>query len=658
MSNKLKELIDLYKSKKFVQAEKKCSDLLKKVEPNHELLNLYDVILFELKRYDQSIFQLNKSLEVKSDYVQAFNSLGNVYLKKNDFEKAILNFDKAIKLKPNYFEAFSNKANVYHKMKNYEEALKNFNYSISINKNFQTAHEGIAKISKILQKFDDAISAWQNILEINPLNVMAHVQIGDLFFDKNILDKAAYHYEKALLINPDEEFLFSNFLLTKTKMCIWKNLDRDLEKLKFDISKNKKVSTPYSTLTFFDDPETHLKASKIWASEHLDEKQIEKIKVKKDKGEKIKIGYFSADFRTHAMGHLMVRMMELHNKENFEIYGFYFGPKIKTNDEISKRIIKCFDKFVDISYLNEVEAAKVSREIGIDIAVDLMCYTGNYNKFGIFTKRCAPLQVNFLGYPGTSGSNYIDYIIVDKKIVDDVNKEYFSEKLLVLPDAYQPNEEKKKVSQKTISKSDYGLPEDKFVFACFNSHQKILPKTFDSWCKILKNKSDSVLWLLKDNDYSEKNLRLEAEIRDINPERIVFAKHVNLEEHLARLKFVDLFLDTFPYNAHTTCSDALRSGIPVLTIEGKSFASRVAASLLSVMNLDELIVKTNEEFEKKAIDISNNLDELKILKEKVIKNKSNSNLFKTDFFTHNLEKLYKAIYENYIEGKEPRDFKL
>ena len=174
--------------------------------------------------------------------------------------------------------------------------------------------------------------------------------------------------------------------------------------------------------------------------------------------------------------------------------------------------------------LNEIETAKISREIGIDIAVDLMCYTGNYNKFGIFTKRCAPLQVNFLGYPGTSGSNFIDYIIVDGKIVDDANKEYFSEKLLVLPDAYQPNEEEKKVSQKTISKSDYGLPEDKFIFACFNSHQKILPKTFDSWCKILNNKSDSVLWLLKDNDYSEKNLKREAEIRDINPERIVFCK--------------------------------------------------------------------------------------------------------------------------------------
>ena len=658
MSNKLKELIDLYKSKKFVQAEKKCSDLLKKIKPNHELLNLYAVILFELKRYDQSILQLNKSLEIKSDYTQAYNSLGNVYFKKNDFEQAILNFDKAIKLKPDYFEAFANKANVYYKMQSYELALKNYEASISINQKYNVAHEGKARILKVLQKFDEAILSWQNLLKNEPLNDVAHVQLGDLFFDKNILHMAIKHYETALTIDPKKEFLLSNIILSKSKMCDWKNFDERLENLKTNILNNKKVSTPYSNLTFFDDPKLHYKAAKLWADEHIDEKKIEKIKLNKIKKKKIKIGYFSADFRKHAMGHLMVRMMELHNKEDFEIYGFYFGPKIKTDDEISNRIIKSFDKFIDISLLNEIEVAKISREIGIDIAVDLMCHTGNYNKFGIFTKRCASIQINFLGYPGTSGSNFIDYIVVDKKIVNEFNKNYFSEKLLVLPDAYQPNEEEKKISQLNVTKKDLGLPEEKFIFACFNSHQKILPKTFNSWCKILKSKNDSVLWLLKDNDYSEKNLKYEAKIRDINPDRIIFAQRVNLEDHLARIKFADLFLDTFPYNAHTTCSDALRSGIPVLTIEGKSFASRVASSLLSVMNLSELIVKNDEEFIKKAIYISNNLDELKILKEKVIKNKLNSNLFKTDIFTQNLEKSYKAIFENYIDGNEPKDFEL
>ena len=657
MSNKLKELIDLYKSKKFVQAEKKCSDLLKKVKPNHELLNLYAVILFELKKYDQSILQLTKSIQIKPNYTQGYNSLGNVYFKKNDFETAIKNFDKAIELKPDYFEAISNKANALFKQKKYDLALQNYDFSIAINKNFLGAHEGKAKTLKVLQKINDTILSWLNVIKIDPLNIKAHMELGHLFLDQDILDKAVFHYEKVMSLSPKNEFIFGLFLLSKTKMCDWNNIDIFFENLKVDILNNKKVSTPYSNLTFFDDPEIHLKGAKMWAEEHINDKKIENIKLTKKKN-KIRIGYFSADFRIHAMGHLLVRMFELHNKKDFEIYGFYFGPKIKLEDEISKRIINSFDKFIDITLLDEVEIAKISREMDIDIAIDLMCYTGSYNKFGAFTKRCAPLQVNFLGYPGTSGSKFIDYVIVDEKIVHDGNKDFFSEKLLILPDAYQPNEEEKKVSQKTTSKSDYGLPEDKFIFACFNSHQKILPKTFDSWCKILKNKSDSILWLLKDNNYSEKNLKREAEIRDINPERIVFAKHVNLEEHLARLKLVDLFLDTFPYNAHTTCSDALRSGVPVLTIEGKSFASRVAASLLSVMNLDELIVTTNEEFEKKAIDISNDLDGLKILKEKVINSKSNSNLFKTDIFTSNLEKSYKAIYENYIEGKEPRDFKL
>ena len=658
MSNKLKELIDLYKSKKFVQAEKKCSDLLKKVKPNHELLNLHAVILFELKRYDQSILQLNKSLEIKSDFAQAYNSLGNVYLKKNEFEKSILNFDNAIRLKPDYFEAMSNKANVYYKMKNYELALKNYDQAISINQNFQAAYEGKARISKILEKFEEAILAWQSVVKINPLDVSARLHLADLFFFQNILDKAAFHYEKALAINPNKIFLSSKYLICKTKMCDWKDLNSHLEKLKSEIIRNEKASAPYDSLTFFDEPELHLKVSKIWANEHIDENKIGKIKHDKNKERKIKIGYFSADFRKHAMGHLMVRMMELHDKSNFEIYGFYFGPKINDNDEISNRIMNSFDKFIDISLLNELEVAKISREIGIDIAVDLMCYTGDYNKFAIFTKRCAPLQINFLGYPGTSGSNFIDYIVVDKKIVNNDNKNFFSEKLLVLPDAYQPNEEEKKISKKIVTKKDLNLPENKFVFACFNSHQKILPKTFDNWCKILEVKDDSILWLLKDNAYSEQNLKSEAKSRGIDPERIIFADHIALAEHLSRLKFVDLFLDTFPYNAHTTCSDALRMGIPVLTIEGKSFASRVASSLLSVMNLNELIVKNDEEFVKKAIEISNNLDGLKILKEKVIKNKLNSNLFKTDIFTRNLEKSYKTIFENYIEGNEPKDLEL
>ena len=657
MSNAIKELLSLYRDKKFALAEKKCSKLIQRAKPNYELLNLHAILLFELKKYDHSILQLEKSLKINPNYHQGYNSLGNVYFKKNDFQLAIVNFDKALGLKPDYFEAISNKANVYFKQKKYELALKNYNQVLSINDNFQNAYEGRAKIFKIIQKFDEAIVAWKKVVELDPTNDVALTQLGDLYFDKNKLDLAIEYYEKAIKINPDKDFLIGNIILTKTKMCDWENLDKYLKNLKKDIISRKKISPPYPNLTFFDDPKLHYIAAEVWSKEHISNENLSKIKFKQKK-DKIKLGYFSADFRTHAMGHLMVKMLEQHDRSKFEIYGFYFGPKINSNDELSKRILKCFDKFVDISLIEDLEVAKISREIGLDIAVDFMCYTGNYNRFGVFTKRCAPLQVNFLGYPGTSGSKFIDYIILDKKIICDENKEHFSENLIIIPDTYQPNEDEKKTSLNFNSKEELGLPKDKFIFACFNSHQKILPDMFNNWIEILKEKEDSVLWLLKDNDYSEKNLNREIEKGGVSKERLIFANHIKLEDHLARLKFVDLFLDTFPYNAHTTCSDALRMGIPVLTMKGKSFASRVANSLLSTMNLSELIVEDNKEFVKKAIKISNNFDELKLLKEKVKKNKIYSNLFKSETFTKNLEKHYLAIYKNLLDGNEPKNFEL
>ena len=657
MNNELKELLKLYKTRKFDKAEKKCSNLLKKVRPNHELLNLYAVILFELKKYNKSILQLEKAIQIKPDYVQAYNSLGNVFLKKNEFDDAILNFEKAIKHKPDYYEAISNKANVFFKQKKYSDALQGYDYSISINQNFIGSHEGKARTYRILENFEEAISSWKKVLEIDPMHLTALTQLGDLYFDKNILDHALNNYERALNIQPDKKFLLGNFLHTKMKMCDWNDFEKLIENLKKKIQENKKVSPPYQILTIFDSPALHLKASKLWADEHENEETLPKIKFR-DKEKKLKIGYYSADFRTHAMGHLMVKMFEQHDKENFETYGFYFGPNINPNDQISKRIVNSFDKFIDLKLMNDLEVAKISRDLGIDIAIDLMCFTGTNNRFGIFTKKCAPLQVNFLGYPGTSGSGFIDYIVLDNKILNDDNKDNFSEKLIVLPDVYQPNEDTKEVSEKPISKAELNLPENKFIFGCFNSHQKITPHIFKSWIKILNSNEKSVLWLLKDNIYSEKNLKEYFKNNGVNPDRLIFANHLKLHEHLARLKFVDLFLDTFPYNAHTTCSDALRMGVPVLTIEGQSFASRVASSLLSSMNLDELIMKNNKEFELKALELSNDLQKLKLLKEKVVKNKLRTNLFNSKVFTKNLEKSYMAIYENYIKGNEPKNFKL
>ncbi len=657
MSSDLSTVLELLKNKKFIQAEKKCALLIKKVSPNYDLHNIYAVILFQLKRYDNSILEWQKAIKLKPDYYFGYNNLGNAFLLKNDLNQALLNYDEAIKINPDYYEAIYNKANIFLKLKNFSNALKYYDKVLSLKNDYVAAYQGKAIVYKKIEQFNEAINEWQKVIELTPANDHAYIQKGDLLFDKNKLQDALICYEKAYQINPLKPFLLGNIIHTKTKMCEWHDLDKIIEDLKFKTEKNIKASPPYTALTIFDDPSIHLDISKIWAEEHKKKgAPINKKLLKKNK--KIRIGYFSADFRTHAMGHLMVKMLELHNREEFEIYGFYFGPKINETDFLAKRIKNSFDKFFDITLKNDLEVANFSKDLDLDIAIDFMCYTGNYNRFGVFAYRCAPIQINFLGYPGTSGSKFLDYVVLDNKLVCDENKKFFSEKLIILPDTYQPNEDKKKINDKVFTKNDQNLPDSNFVFSCFNSHQKITPTVFETWMRILKQKKDSILWLLRDNEFSEKNLKKYAEKNKINPDRLIFAKHLPLDQHLSRLKLVDLVLDTFPYNAHTTCSDSLRMGIPVLTLKGKSFASRVGTSLLTSMNLPELITNNLREYEEMALKISNNFDLLNQLKNNILKNKMYSNVFKPEIYTNNIEKAYKKVYQNYISGLKPETIKL
>ena len=356
----------------------------------------------------------------------------------------------------------------------------------------------------------------------------------------------------------------------------------------------------------------------------------------------------------------------------------------ENTDDTHKRIKSCFKSFTDINFMTDKHVTEITRKKQIDIAIDLMCYTGEANRFGVFLNIVAPIQINFLGYPGTSGSNCIDYIIADKNLILEDEKKFYSEKIVYLPDTYQPNEEKKKISDNKLEKKDLGLPDNKFIFCCFNGHQKITPIIFKTWMGILREAKDSLLWLLKDNNFSEKNLKEYAIKENIDPSRIIFAKRLRLDQHLERLKFADLFIDSFPYNAHTTCSDALRMNIPVVTLKGNSFPSRVASSLLKTLNMDELITNNLKDYKKKILEIYHNKkyqDQLKDqiiknkeksnqlgyyllnnfykfhdkLKDQIIKNKEKSNLFKTEIFTKNIEKAYHEIYKNYLRGNSTID---
>ena len=388
-------------------------------------------------------------------------------------------------------------------------------------------------------------------------------------------------------------------------------------------------------------------SAEIFVKNEYNGKNILNHKFDNQAKKKIRIAYYSADFRNHPMSYLLANLYELHDRNKFEIIGISFGPD--KDDEMQKRVSSAFDEFYDVRLKTEVEIIKFSRELKIDIAIDLMCFT-KYHRFGIFVQRCAPIQVNYLGYPGTSGTNYLDYIIADKVLIPKDNQKYYSEKIVYLPDTYQANDSTKKISDKIFTREELGLPKDGFVFCCFNNNYKITPQDFDIWMRLLKRVKNSVLWILSEDVNISKNLKKEATLRGVDFNRIVFAEKIKMNEHLARQKVADLFIDTFPYTAHTTASDALWVGLPVLTRIGESFASRVSASLLHAIDLSELVTSSEKEYEDLAVELATNSEKLKEIKNKLKNNRNTKPLFNTQIFTKNIEKAYSLMYERYLKN--------
>ncbi len=626
MDTKIANIISLLRSRNFSEAKSKCSEIENSYINNPEFQNIFAVILFELKDYSKSIEKWKKAIDLNSNYFQAYDNLANAFLNLKKYVEALEYFHKAIKINPSAFHVYNNIGNTLTKLNKYKESL---------------------------DFYDKAI-------KIKPDNIYGHIFKGHVLTELGKLSESLECYNSAYIINPEHPLLLGYVVHTKTKICDWDNYGADIDLIKNSLEKGKKATYPFTILTILDSPALQKKTAEIWTEQFEKIYKKSHIKLKNKNKNKIRVGYYSADFRNHATSHLIAEMLEYHDKSKFEIFGFYLGRKINYEDPWHERVKKSFDKFFDVSSLTEAQISEISIAEEIDIAIDLMahCNNGMENRFGAFVIGCAPLQVNFLGYPGTSGAKSIDYIIADKNLISDENKKFYSEKIIYLPNSYQPNVKKTKISAKNLTKEKLGLPNEKFIFCCFNQHQKINPYIYDIWMSILKKNSESILWLLDDNFYSNKNLLSEAEKRGVSKSRIIFAKRVPLEDHLERIKFGDLFLDTFPYTAHTTCSDALRVGLPVLTLKGNSFASRVASSLLKTIKLEELISKNLGEYEIIANKFVTDSDYLRKIKNKLKENLSKTPLYDSQLFTKNLELAYKKIFENYKNNQQLKNFEI
>jgi predicted O-linked N-acetylglucosamine transferase (SPINDLY family) len=371
--------------------------------------------------------------------------------------------------------------------------------------------------------------------------------------------------------------------------------------------------------------------------------------------ELITIGYYSADFYSHATMHLIAELFENHDKSKFNIIAFSLGKN--TNDIWQSRAKKSFNQYIDCSHMSDLEVVETSRRLGVEIAVDLKGHTQN-SRTNIFMLNTAPIQVNYLGYPGTMGAKYIDYIVADKILIPENRRNDYSENIAYLPECYQPNCRERYVSDKSLNRADFGLPEKSIVFCSFNAQSKITPNLFNSWMNILKSVDGSVLWIMVKNSIAVNNLKKEAEKRGVDSSRLIFANYAPIEAHLSRLCLADLMLDTFPYGAHTTCSDALRMGLPVVTMMGESFASRVAGSLLTTIGLPELITYSLDEYERLAIRLAKNSSELATIKSILMENQKTSPLFDSERYARNIEKLYMKMVERHRQGLPPDHIQL
>jgi protein O-GlcNAc transferase len=610
----------------------------------------YGIILKGLGRPREALEQFSFALRLKPDVSETWNNRGTAFNDLREYQNAISDFDKAIALHQNYAEAYANKGKSLGFLKRYNDALSAYDKALAVKPNLAEALLGRGNIFAELKRYDEAFSAYDKALALKPDLPEAWLGRGNIFAELKRYDEAFSAYDKALLLKPDLDSAEGDRLHSKMRLCDWTNLTLECEHLLSSVSNLKTNTSPFALLAISTSPEDQLKCAKLWVNKQYRRSGKPFWDGKIQKHKRIRVAYVSADFHQHATAYLMAGVFELHDRSRFELTAISIGPP--DTSEMRQRLKASFDHFIDARLFSDDDIASLVRDAEIDILVDLKGFTLGA-RTGIFARCPAPILVNYLGYPGTMGAEYMDYLVADHTVVPETAQDHYTEKIVYLPDSYQANDTKRTISGKLFTRTECGIPESGFVFCCFNDNYKIVPEVFDCWMRILHQVNDSVLWLLESNVVAASNLRKEAAARGIDAERLIFAPFIPLADHLARIRLADLFLDTLPYNAHTTASDALWAGVPVLTQIGKTFAGRVGASLLNAIGLPELITSTRQKYTELAIELAMNPGKFAAIKHTLWQNRLTTPLFNTHLFTRHIEQSYVAMHERYQAGLPP-----
>jgi predicted O-linked N-acetylglucosamine transferase (SPINDLY family) len=658
-----------------------CDDGIRLNTAHAGLLYISAIALFKLRRLRESLERFDRLLARQPNHLIAINERGAVLAEMKQYAPAIAAFQNAISLNPSFADAHINLGNAFGALERDDDAAAAFSRGLALSPQSAPAWLGLGNVLRKRRAFDDALAAFDKALALQPDLSGGWLGRANVYFDSRQYDDALAAYDRALhlqsnlvealwgrghvlhalkrhadaasgiaaLLNVDPEYPFAKGMLLHESMmmCDWRNVEVLTSAIGRDIESGKPSAEPFVWHAISHSPRSLRRCAEIYSTTKFPPNIT--ITPRPPAHQKIRVGYVGDVFREQAVSYLLVGALEHADKSVFELYGFDNG----WNDgSETRRRLESVLTMVDIRSRDDLSAAAAIREREIDILVNLNVFIGGHRN-GVFAKRPAPIQVNYLGFPATLGASYSDYIIGDRIVIPPDDRDYYTEKVIYLPHCYLPSDRTTEIAPASFTRAQFGLPANGFVFCCFNNTFKITPEVFDSWMRILKSTTGSVLWLLEDNSSVAANLRTEARARGVDPARLILAKRMKLGEHLARHRLADLFVDTLPYNAHTTAIDALWAGLPVLTQRGPAFPGRVAASLLHAVGLPELITENSLDYERLAVALAANPDQLAILKCKLAQNRLAMPLFNTALYARHLDAGYAAMHQRWRTGLPP-----
>jgi predicted O-linked N-acetylglucosamine transferase (SPINDLY family) len=630
--------------------------LPERAEPYYKRANALNA----LGRAEEALKDYDRAISLNPSYAYALCNRGSVLQRLERREEALASYDRALALEPRDSLTHYNRGSVLKDLNRLEEALVSYDAAIGCNTDFADAYVNRGNVLQELKRHEAAVESFGRAIALKPMIVEAFQGRGLSLRALKRFDLALEDYDKAIELDPAAKYLVGVRREIKMQVSRWDGFREDLDLIAKGVGEGKPVCTPLGLAALMDSPSLLKSAAQIWVRDQIIDKpdvnrELARIDAQSrasstsSGSSKIRIGYFSADFRAHPVAYLTAGLFERHDRTKFEVTAFAFGPE--ASDPMRARLTKAFDRFVDVRQESDLNVIAIARDLNLDVAIDLNGFT-EHCRTKIFAARAAPIQISFLGYPGTMGAEFMDYLIADGTVVPRSLQPHYSEKIVYLPGSFLPFDSSYAIADRTFAREELGLPPTGFVFCCFNNSYKITPDVFDRWMRILSRTEGAVLWLQQADAAVSANLRNQALQRGTDARRLIFAdRTATLPDHLARLRAADLFVDTFPYGAHATALDALWAGLPLLTRAGESFASRVAASLLRTAGLPELIARSASEYEEKAVDLAANSAQLIQLRNTL--RQRETSLFDTERYTRNLEAAYTAIHERHRSGRGP-----